>query len=452
MKISIIKKIQSIANNSSKIKSGSIWTISGFGFEMLFRMVSSLILTRIFLPDVFGLMAIVTAIMIGMEMLSEVGVRTSLIQNPNAKTASFAQTAWTVQIIRGLFLWGLVFLSANFLADHFQEPSLSALLPIAAISLIFKGFTSANQHLYSRELGVKNIVLAKIFVQLISITLVIILSFIYHSIWAIVFGSLLTALLNTLLSFILFKHFKMRLKLDKKVVSSIFKIGKWLFFATMFHFFISQGDRLLLGALIDKTELGLYNLAAMFTQIPISILAALSGNILLPYLAKSFNEKPENFNQNFNELVYKILKYILPLVATLAILGNYIIQLLYPAEFHLAGQILQLLAVASFFQVLSFSLIPVFLSRGDSFRHMLAYFSLLALYLPGIYLGFNLYGLWGAFYGMFAAQLIWLPIIIALVRNYVQLDLVKSAKILGIYLLGTVGSIFLLNSVSWLSQ
>lgn len=429
----------------SKILTGSLWTMVGFSSEMLFRMGSSLILTRIFLPEVFGTMAIVTAIMVGMEMLSEVGVRTSLIQNPNAKTINFAQTAWTVQIIRGFFLWSLVFIFSSQLAVHFQEPNLTYLLPVAAISLIFKGFTSSNQHLYSRELGVKKIVLTKGLVQFISIFSVIILSFIYQSIWAIVIGSLLSAFLNTLFSFVLFQHFKMRLMLDKQVVRSILKIGKWLFFATMFHFLIAQGDRLILGSLINKTELGLYNLAAMFTQIPISILAALSGNILLPFLAKSFNEKPEHFNQTFNDLLHKILRYMLPLVAALAILGNMLIQLLYPEEFHLAGQILQLLAIASFFQVISFALIPVLLSRGDSFRHMLAYLSLLVLYLPGIYLGFKFYGMWGAFYAMCAAQIIWLPIIIALVRMYVQLNLLKVAKMLGSYLLITLVTISIIN-------
>ncbi|OUR61405.1 hypothetical protein A9Q74_09580 [Colwellia sp. 39_35_sub15_T18] len=432
------KLTQSFRKDHSKILTGSIWTMIGFGSEMFFRMGSSLILTRIFLPEVFGIMAIVTSIMVGMEMLSEVGVRTSLIQNPNAKTVKFAQTAWTVQIIRGFVLWFLVFIFSSFLAAHFQEPDLIYLLPIAAISLVFKGFTSSNQHLYSRELGVQKIVLAKVFVQFISICSVIILSFIYKSIWAIIIGSLLSSFLNTLLSFILFQHFKMRLMLDKQVVNSIFKIGKWLFFATMFHFLISQGDRLILGGLINKTELGLYNLAAMFTQIPISILAALSGNILFPFLAKKFNETPEYFNQTFNELLHKLLRYMLPLVATLAILGNMLIQLLYPEDFHLAGQILQLLAIASFFQVISFALIPVLLSRGDSFRHMLAYLSLLTLYLPGIYVGFDFYGMWGAFYGMCTAQILWLPIIMTLVRTYVQLNLLHIAKILCGYLFITL--------------
>jgi O-antigen/teichoic acid export membrane protein len=429
----------------SSVMKGSIWTFAGFGSEMLFRMGSSLILTRIFLPEVFGLMAIVTSIMIGMTMISDVGTRISLIQNPNAKTAKFAQTAWTVQVIKGFILWFIVFIFAGNLANYFQEPLLIELLPVAALVLIFQGFISSNKHLYSRDLGVGKIVLAKIFVQFISISLVIIFSIIYESIWVIIAGALLTSLLDILFSFTLFKHFPMRFRLDMYVLQTIFKLGKWLFLATFFHFLIAQGDRLILGGLIDKTELGLYNLAAMFTQIPISILGALSGNILLPFLAKSFNDKPENFDQIFNELLQKILKYMLPLIATLAVLGDSLIQLLYPSDFHLAGQILQLLAIASLFQVISFALIPVFLSRGDSFRHMLAYLSLLTLYLPGIFLGFKFYGMWGAFYGMFTAQILWLPIIIILVQSYVRLNLVKVAKNLGAYFVITLVAITIIN-------
>jgi O-antigen/teichoic acid export membrane protein len=343
----------------SNVMKGSIWTIAGFGSEMFVRMVSSLILTRIFLPEVFGLMALVTSIMVGMGMISDVGVRISLIQHPNGKTAKFAQTAWTVEIIKGFILWFIVFMLAESLSNHFQEPLLIELLQVAALTFIISGFRSSNISLYSRELGVAKIVLYKMFVQFISVSFVIIFSIIYKSIWVIIASALLSSLLDVLFGFILFKQFPMRFKLDLDVLKSVFKLGKWLVLATIFHYLISQGDRLILGGLIDKTELGLYNLAAMFAQIPISILGALSGNILMPFLARSFNDSPENFNQDFDALLNKILLYMLPLIAILAVLGNNLIQLLYPSDFHLAGQILQLLAIASLFQSLFFFLVAI---------------------------------------------------------------------------------------------
>lgn len=442
----MISKIGSVfKKNRSSVMKGSIWTVAGFGSEMLLRMASSLILTRIFLPEIFGTMAILTALLVGMEMISEVGVRASLIQNPRGKEAYFFETAWTVQIFRGCILWLILYLFTDPLAIYFDEPSLKSLLPIASLVLIFKGFTSVNIHLYTRELKVKKLIIMKVLTQVFSLLVVIILALYYKNIWAIIIGGLCSALLQTILSFLMFPQPKSRLRLDKSALQDIFKLGKWLFLATIFHFLISQGDRLLLGGLLTKTELGLYNLAAMFTQIPISILAALSGNILMPFLAKSFNDNPDDFNQKFNDLLKKILLYMLPIVACLAILGDLIIQFLYPSPFHDAGKILQLLAVASFLQVISYALIPIFLSRGDSLRHMLAYLSLLALYLPGIYLGFKLYAMWGAFYGMFIAQILWLPIIIILVRNYVTLNLINLAKNIGSYFVFTLVAIAIIN-------
>jgi len=438
---SIIKK------NLSSVMKGSIWTVAGFGSEMVLRMTSSLILTRIFLPEIFGTMAIVTALLVGMEMISEVGVRSSLIQNPKGREAYFFETAWTVQIFRGFILWLLLYLFTDPLANYFDEPLLKSLLPIASLALIFKGFASVHIHLYTRDLKVKKLVILKVLTQTFSLLVVIVLALYYKNIWAIVIGSLCGALLNTLLSFSLFTQPKNRLRLDKFALQDIFKLGKWLLFATIFHFLIGNGDRLLLGGLITKTEMGLYNLAAMFTQIPISILAALSGNILMPFLAKSFNDNPDDFNEKFNDLLKKILLYMFPIVACLAILGDFIIRFLYPSSFHNAGKIVQLLAVASFFQVVSFALIPVFLARGDSFRHMLAYFSLLVLYLPGIFLGFKFYGMWGSLYGMFIAQLMWLPIVIILANTYIKLDLLNIAKKLGFYLLITTLVIFTFNRI-----
>ena len=433
--------------NKSNLRAGTIWTISGFGSDIFVRMLSSLILTRIFAPEVFGLMAIITALLMGMEMISEVGVRSSIIQNPKGEQSNFLNTAWTIQIIRGITLWTVLYLITPSIADYYNEPLLLSLIPLASLNLVIRSFVSVHVYVYSRALKVKRIVIMSIIIQSLSALFTITLALVIENVLAIVLGSIFSAIVNLLLSFILFKQPKSKIQLDKSIVLEIFHLAKWLFLASVFTFFVGNGDRLIIGKLVSRDFLGLYNLAAMFSQIPISILSSLSSFILMPYLSKSYHSNPLEFNHNFNHLIRKILNYMLPLIGALIVFGQLIISLLYSDEFSGAGEILSLLAVATMFQVACLAVMPLFLARGNSFKHMLAYFSIFILKSGFIYLGFYLFKVEGALYGIIIAQLLWFPIISIIAKDYVSLDLFK---IMTKIVLITLFSVFLSYTLNFI--
>ena len=60
------------------------WTIFGFGASQLLRLGGNLILTRLLFPEAFGLMAIVQAVLVGVTLLSDIGVEQSIIHNKEA--------------------------------------------------------------------------------------------------------------------------------------------------------------------------------------------------------------------------------------------------------------------------------------------------------------------------------------------------------------------------------
>ena len=55
-------------------------TILAFGGGNVLRLLSNLLLTRLLFPEVFGLMAIVQVFLGGLQMFSDIGLKTSIIQ------------------------------------------------------------------------------------------------------------------------------------------------------------------------------------------------------------------------------------------------------------------------------------------------------------------------------------------------------------------------------------
>ena len=72
---------------------------------MVIRFGSNLVMTRLLVPQMFGVMAIATVIMVGLAMFSDLGLRQSIVQSRRGSDPVFLNTAWSVQIVRGLILW-----------------------------------------------------------------------------------------------------------------------------------------------------------------------------------------------------------------------------------------------------------------------------------------------------------------------------------------------------------
>src|SRR5262245_15906691 len=85
----------------------AVWTIVGFGTMQVLRFGFNLVLTRLIAPEVFGVMAIVNLCVQALHMFSDLGIRQCVVHHARGDDADFLNTAWTLQILRGLLLWAL---------------------------------------------------------------------------------------------------------------------------------------------------------------------------------------------------------------------------------------------------------------------------------------------------------------------------------------------------------
>src|SRR6185503_3747388 len=78
------------------------WTVAGFGISQAIRFGSNLIMTRLLVPEMFGVMAIATMVMMGLAMFSDLGLRQSVVQSRIGYKPEFLNTVWVLQIVQGI--------------------------------------------------------------------------------------------------------------------------------------------------------------------------------------------------------------------------------------------------------------------------------------------------------------------------------------------------------------
>ena len=179
---------------------GSTITLMGQGASSVIRYGSNLIVTRLLLPEHFGLMALVTTFQVGLALFSVTGVGPNIIQNSKGEEPIFFNTAWTVQAIRGVLLWATLSLLAWPLSRVYHQPQLLALLPVAGLMAFCGGLESTRGFILNRRLSFLAITLLELATQVVNVAAMIGLALVWRSVWVLVLANVLAALVRTILS------------------------------------------------------------------------------------------------------------------------------------------------------------------------------------------------------------------------------------------------------------
>jgi len=261
---------------------GTALSITGFGGSQFVRLASNLILTRILFPETFGLMALVFVVVNGLEMFSDLAIRPSIMQSSRGDDPKFLNTAWTLQIIRGILIWLVAWGLAAPVARFYEQEALIQIIPIVALSTVITGFGSIHIYTANRHLTLGRLTVLELAAQILGTIFMIVLALWLRSIWALVFGSLAIAFAKTVLSHVLLPGAANRIGWDKSAFLEIFHFGKYIFFSTIAGFFIHQGDRLILGKFISLEELGIYTIALLLASVPHMVNSHLVNRVLFP--------------------------------------------------------------------------------------------------------------------------------------------------------------------------
>ena len=396
---------------------GAAWTFGSYFTGQFLRFGSNLILTRLLMPEIFGLMVIVNIVIGGLEMFSDLGVGLSIIQNPKGEEDRFLRTAWTVQILRSLLLWAISLLLAWPVARLYNAPALTYILPLATLGVVIDAFTNPWIDVLNRRLQLSTIVLIELGAYALSIIAMILGALVSKTVWPLLVGGFVHSFLSMLIS-----HFlggpKMRFTLDREIAADLFHFGKWLFISSILTFCASHLDRLVLGTFLSLHELGVYSIAFMLSQVMVQVVAQLSRKVLFPLYSRTAELGPAQLRRQTIKVRSALLLITLPPIAALIVIAPELINFLYDDRYLAAGHYLQLLGAGALFATLLGPIDCVLMASGNTKRHMLLQFFRSATMLSAMLLGGWYAGALGVIYGYVGSQLAYYPFLAGLVRRY----------------------------------
>jgi O-antigen/teichoic acid export membrane protein len=431
-----------------RVFNASAWAFVGNGFILTVRFGSNLLMTRLLAPEMFGIMTIGSIVLVALAMVSDLGLKQSIVRSQRGHDPAFLNTAWVVQIAQGGFLWlaALAISTCIVLANQvgafplgsvYADPILPYVIAVLSSGVLIAGLGSTKAYEASRQLTLGRLVQIEIVSQIASLVLMLAWVSIDRSIWALVSGALFGTVARTCLSHFWLAGSANRWHWDRSAFQEMLHFGKWMFLSSILGFLVNNGDRVLLGGMIDTTLLGVYSIAYLMFSVIEQVLATLIGEVVFPAVSEILRERRGDLKDGYYGFQMVVASLTYASAGFLMGAGDAIVTLLYDHRYLQAGWMLQILA-AGLLAVPWRSASLCFMALGQP--QILSYTIAVRLVVLGIAapLGFHALGIEGAIWGIVMAQLSAVPVIVVFMIKNALLDIRKELLLLLIVPLGVL--------------
>jgi O-antigen/teichoic acid export membrane protein len=378
------------------------WSALGVGSNYVIKLGSNLALTRLLSPEIFGLMALAQVFMQGMNMLSDVGTRASVIRSDRGDDPEFLNTAWTVQILRGLILGALSCLLAWPVSLIYDQPVLFPLICALSVTMVFSGFVSISASLASRKLMMKRVILAGVVMQIMVTLVTVLAAWLLESIWALVIGGVFGSALYLVMTHVVLPPFPHRFRLEGPAVRELVTFGRWILLGTAFTFLANQGQQAIYGLLLPVEILGKIAIAVLIASVPLQFFTHILQQVIFPSFSEVRRERPHDVPRVLRKVRLTVIFTFLPIMFLVSGFAQPVIDLLYDDRYAMAGIFLALIPLNNAISILANPYQQLLLADGASHLHAFLMALAAVFTIGGIVLGYQLYGILGsvAFVGL----------------------------------------------------
>jgi len=284
----------------------------------------------------------------------------------------------------------------------------------------------------SRDLKIGLVTRINVATQVVGIVAMVILALILENVWALVIGALIAELakLWALLHFL--PGMRNRLAFDRSSSAELIHFGKWIFISTACTFLVNNADRALLGKFISLDLLGIYSIGFFLANAPLLLARPMVNNVVFPLYKQRSPWKSEENRKKISSMRRKVTAGLFAMSAVLAILGDWLVGVLYDPRYALAGPIVVLMTVALMPRQIVISYGGLLLAAGDSLRFMIFMVSAAVINTTALVIGIRTLGVAGAVIAPGISYILIYPLIAVFAHRYKGLDLRNDALFFGL--------------------
>jgi O-antigen/teichoic acid export membrane protein len=381
-----------------------------FGLRVVTRLIAIgkiIILARILSPVQFGIFGIASLLLSFLEILTEIGINVFLVQQ-KGDIKEYINAAFVISIARGIILSLLIILLAPFVASFFNAADAYSTILLISIVPFIRGFINPAIVSYQKDLLFQKEVSLRLFLFSIDAIITIFLALMTKSAQSFVWGLIISALCEVMLSYWLFS-LKPKFELEFKKIKQVIRRGTWVTFTGIFAYFADNGGNIAVGRLVGTESLGIYQVAYKFSTLPISEITNVVNQVVFPIYTK-FSDDLSRLSRAFIKVTAVTSIAAILLGGAIFLFAEQILLITLGSEWILALPVIKILAIYGILRTIfgGFSALFFSLGRQDYVAKMtfIRVLGLAILLVPMV----SFYGMVGAGYAMLFSILVEIPV------------------------------------------
>lgn len=377
---------------------GSFWMmIERFGY-LTIQFVSNLVLARLLSPDDFGVIGILMVFITLANVFIDSGFSASLIQKKEISEAD-KSTVFYINLGLASVVYIIIYFTSPWIADFFHNESIASLLRVLGIVLLIDSFCAIQNTLLSRDMNFKLLTKIKLIAILIAAVVAIYLAYSGFGVWSLIVQYLLYSTIRTITTWLAAK-WRPILSFSKDSFRTLFSFGSKIMMASFLAELYVNFQQILIGRYFKPADLGYYSQARQFQQIPTGTISQVINSVAFPAYAKLQNDRlalRDLFRQNVRIVAY----FNTAIMILLASIAEPLIILLYSSKWIGSIAYFQFLCIGfGVFLAIHQCSLSVLKAVGHSDYVLKLEIIKKILGVLFIFIGLNIWGIWGILYAL----------------------------------------------------
>lgn len=335
------RRFRALASN------GTASVIYGALVTNLLRIVSSITLTRLLDAEAFGVIGIITSTAFVLSMLSDIGVQPFLVRHAETDDAGFLDRIWTLRLLRSLALTALMAALAWPIAYLIGKPILAPVLAVWSLTLLIDGMSSLTFAVAIRQGRLWRLASLETIASVVGLVLSILFAVLLRSYWALVAGTIISAVIKAILSYAMFPGSRRRFVIDGKRAREVWQFSRFIATSSFLTLLIMQTDKLVLARLMPLQTFGLYAMATTLAAVPLMPVNAWATRVLYPIYAARAREGAFLVPPAYYDRRRWVMLGYMGMVGGLIGSASLIVAILYDPRYAGVAPLLQIVAIST---------------------------------------------------------------------------------------------------------
>lgn len=309
-------------------------------FSSIFaRLFSTLIMTRLLAPKVYGVFATSLAVVMTLEWFSDIGVTPALVRHPRGQEPNYIQTGWWINLIRAAALTAACVALAVPLERYYRIPNFAGVLLVLSSMPVLQALRSPGLPSLRRRLDYRSLYWVDLAQIVVGTLASLVAAWYLRSVWAIALGTVSGYAAAAVASYVVCPV-RPRRTVDWSVAREISGLSRQILVNTFLMAAWLNTDRLVGARYLSPEQMGLYAVALSLAMAFDSVLARL-GDVYFSMLAGMPDQAAKRLRHGTT--IERVVRWSVPPLAISIAACPAVIRLLYDPRYRAAGPILGLL-------------------------------------------------------------------------------------------------------------